>query len=281
MEKELANKVIQLYSSGKSAIVISKELGISDSAIWRVCKKAGISRTISEINTTRYSNPEERLKLSDKLKGKYTGTNNWGTNIPKENYTEITHELAYIIGVLMGDGYLHKQGIGLQSIDKEFCDKFAECLKIQFGLPIGFYNAKPHIYHEKSNSKDYQCKASYIVRLNSVIILQFIQQIKTHDWVLALPKELKVDWLRGLWDSEGHIDNNKQCALTSKDKTLINLYQQILKESTGIDSKLTTSGIGMTRCYLSAKDCIKFYDIVQPTIQRKRDIFESIKEKSS
>jgi len=279
---EIKNRAIELYNLGKSTKEVSKELNIHKSIIYRWIVNAGIIRSVSDACKGRIMPQEQKDKLSEKLKGKFTGEFRYNFKKLKHNYDIPSKELSYILGVLFGDGFLSIQGtIGLQSIDREFVDEFSRCFEFQFGHKPAIYDVKPRLIQVRKSEKYYMQQKSYNLRIKSVGAKQFLESIKNWDYILNLSKEYKISFIRGLWDSEGIIgvNNNKYCQVKfcNKNYDLANKYKYLLKEVTNIDSHINITKHEM--CYVSfakTNDVIKFYKEINPTIKRKRNIIEKV-----
>lgn len=206
----------------------------------------------------------------------------------KIGYDIITDELSYIVGVLYGDGYIIQAygGVGLESIDKEFADEFGRCLVKQFGLNLNKYETKKKPLLDWRNGKTYIRKNTFIVRMLSVKIRDYLTEIQNFEFINKLNYEQKIIFLRGLWDSEGSVGSYKfrrgvinSVSFYHKTEKLCNVYRDLVKETCGFEPfvKKRSGSYDMYSSYFYKKEYIRqFYDIVNPTIQRKRDKFESI-----
>lgn len=225
---------------------------------------------------------EHKLNISKSLKGRFTGKDRyWNIVILKNGYDKITNDLAYIIGVLYGDGYIIKNGgIGLQTIDDDFAHAFGDAVFRQFGIESNYYKTKQSELKDWRNGKTYNRKGTTILQAKSVLIRDFIQKIKNFGFVDKLNKEQKISFLRGLWDSEGSVSISGYTTVvqfTHNTFELCELFRKILLEITGIESKIRVHPQKNHVLYFYRKEHIKnFYEIIQPTIQRKRDKFEFI-----
>ena len=121
---ELPSAVKELYERSGSTVSIAKIFGVSSATVWRHLRKLGVCvRTKSE--AAKLGVKMGRIKIK-----KHTIS-------PPSKI--LTRKKSYLIGVLCGDGYLSyisKKGsyhIGLQAIDKEFVEKFAEYLYKVYG----------------------------------------------------------------------------------------------------------------------------------------------------
>ncbi len=106
-------------------------------------------------------------------------------------------ELAYVIGVIFGDGSVsfkrkgYKYRIRLKVIDREFAEEFKRCLEA-LGL-------KPSIRLERDRTRcDRWC-----VEANSKILYEFLRQPK--EKLFEVVRKHSVEFLRGFFDSEGTV----------------------------------------------------------------------------
>ena len=267
-------EILKLYKEGKPIKEVSQLTGWSKAHVHRTVTKAGIVRTVSEASKGKTLTPKHRENISHGLKQsekhrKYAESRR---KLLKSGYDIITKELSYIIGVIHGDGYIYVNGIGLEVIDKDFIDEFTRCAEYQFGLtPCQYLPKRSRQFIDWRNGKTYKRKQTYMVKLGSILVKEFIKTILNTDWVLNLSKDLKIHWLRGVWDSDGCYSNtSRQIIFYNKDEKLINLYQTVLKETLDIESKYFLQKTGVFRCYFGKrKNLENFFEIVKPTIQRK------------
>jgi hypothetical protein len=196
----------------------------------------------------------------------------------KCGYDEITNELSYIIGVMMGDGYISKGIVGMESVDEDFVLEFKRCMVKQFGLEGHTYRRNRNDLIDWRNGKTYKRKPTTEFRVISVLLVDFMRKTKNYDFINKLNREQKVYFIRGLWDSEGTV-GYLWVKFSQKNRELCEIFNSILLEISGISSKIThlkQQDIYNSYFY-DMGNISRFYDIIQPTIQRKRLIFEKIK----
>lgn len=94
--------------------------------------------------------------------------------------------LGYIIGVVVGDGFIDRYGVGLNAKDKDFVLEFKNNLEIVFNrkCTIGFYN---NLWRAKLNCKE---------------VVKFFKYIDYRD-IETCTNLVKRAFLRGFFDSEG------------------------------------------------------------------------------
>lgn len=272
----------KLYSEGKYIHEILDELKISKATLYRRLKKKGIVRKHGEALKGRKHSEERKQKIREALKGKNTGETRWNTQKLNDDYDKITDDLAYILGTMFGDGYLLNGGIGLQTKDSEFAEEFALCITKQFGTRINRYETEPTTMKDWRNGKTYNRSRTFIVRTMSVMVHDFIEKTQKLSVIQTLTLSQKLSFLRGLWDSEGSISISgyTNCIrFTHKTKELCDVYADLVNELCGFRPKIRQNKhpYDVFNAYFYKKEYIrKFYDIVNPTIYRKRIKFESI-----
>ena len=108
-------------------------------------------------------------------------------------------ELAYVIGVMFGDGCVgfrragraYRYRIRLKVVDKDFAEEFKRCLEA-LGL-------KPSLRLERDKTRcDRWC-----VEANSKILYEFLKRPK--EKLFEVAKKYPIEFLRGFFDSEGTV----------------------------------------------------------------------------
>jgi len=135
----------------------------------------------------------------------------------------IFSDFAYVLGVILGDGYitLPKNGggyIGLNVKDEDFAEAFKKSLDEWSGKKCRLY-----FYRD-----------FWRVYLHSVAVAKFLNNFNINK-LLSFSEEIKCAFLKGLFDSEGSLHyKQKRIRFYNSDNNLINLTKIIL-ESLGIN----------------------------------------------
>ncbi len=194
-----------------------------------------------------------------------------------------TPELAYVIGVELGDGSLNRKGynrrIRLQSVDLDFVLEFDRCLSRVLGT-------RRHTPWFDSKRREIHIEAS------SVLLHGFLSQ----DWTKLKPwichsRSCVSMFLRGFFDSEGCVEISGRISIANTDLVLLTYVQQLLRgfhiETRGPhrgknkDTILTRRGKTYVRradCYsinVIMRDAVQFYDEIGLTIERKKSRLEA------
>lgn len=233
-----------------------------------------------------YSNldhcPEQIKKMKEGLSKK-----------PKISSYFPSKELAYIIGVMLGDGNLMKgkcKGLRLRVIDKDFILNFKKKLEKWSGLKT------TRIY--KIKDKSYVQGYIWGIMLISTKAYEFYNQFdinknknafKNIDLFLN-KQEYKIEFIKGFFDSEGCISTGR-IAFSNTNLDLIN-YTQKLCNNLNIKTKIYKRKSRINRfgnkfyrskkCYdlytQNTKDNIQLCSIINSSIQRKQEIIKDIRE---
>ena len=191
------------------------------------------------------------------------------------NYNKVSSELAYIFGVIQGDGYASisktKGCIGLDVKDKDFALVFKDKLEKWSGL--------------KSSFKFRREKGLYITRLYSLRATEFLKYFNIFNLSKASNK-VRSNFLRGMFDSEGGVSGSnlktpktatRFIAVYNTNKQLI-LFVNDLIESLGIkvqniDSRIKSGFTDYTllfRLRIGGREYLqKFKEKIGFSIERK------------
>jgi intein-encoded DNA endonuclease-like protein len=164
--------------------------------------------------------------ISRWLRGVRTPYN--GRRIPSLELLKPSEDLAYVIGVRLGDGYAYENSsgyiIGLKANDKEFVEEFGICLgNVLRRKPIRPWKSAGR-YLAEANSK------TLYALLRKPVDLERIKKYVEH-----CPK-CTAAFLRGLFDSEGNVGKNGYIILYNTNYELLTYAQKLLLRRFGIES---------------------------------------------
>ena len=176
--------------------------------------------------------------------------------------------LSYVLGTLLGDGYVYLKQylIGLGVKAEEFADAYFHALS-----KIGLH---PNKYVRPDDGR-------FVVTAKSKLFCEWFLKLSLKDIekLLLTNKALIYAFLRGFFDSDGTINRNAPfIAFYNSNKALLRLVQRLLKE-VGFESSFhqhhRKNCFGRKPMYVSylkgGKQAIKdFQDYVEPTIPSKR-----------
>jgi intein-encoded DNA endonuclease-like protein len=164
-------------------------------------------------------------------------------------------DLAYVIGVEAGDGFLnvkrksYQYRIRLRAVDREFVEAFNQAVSKVLGCP-------PHRLWKGNENETEVEFGSYLLHK---FLLQSPQQLSAfieHD------KECAAAFLRGFFDSEGCIDENGVVTASNTDLDLLKYVQslfiryfQISTTGPRIGSKKGSVLVRRGRKYFRNSDC--------------------------
>ena len=224
--------------------------------------------------------PSEGMRASSRFMDRVRA---WGRSnaIPlRRGFGTATEGLGYIVGVSMGDGYLGKYEIRLQTVDREFAQAFGDAVGRQFGRVPSLRDKPGGPWISPINGKTYIRDSTTNALLVSKPAADFLRSVMNEDWVRGLPRKGKLGWLRGIWDSEGSITRDRKgpywrVLFSVGDERIARTYVDVLRELTGIDIPLHyEAGRRQWHCSFGRiESVVKFFRIVEPTIGRKRSHF--------
>ena len=193
-------------------------------------------------------------------------------------------DLAYVIGVETGDGFLnvkrktYQYRIRLRAVDREFVEAFNQAVSKVLGCP-------PHRLWKGNENETEVEFGSYLLHK---FLLQDVQQLREfieHD------KECVAAFLRGFFDSEGSVDTEGRLTASNTDLELLRYVQDLLDRFFGIQTTgphpgkkkgtiLTRRGKSYVRnldcyyIYVRTAELITFYREIGLTIERKKSRLE-------
>jgi intein-encoded DNA endonuclease-like protein len=247
----------------------------------RKLRKRGLSYTkIREEIYRKYGVWIDATTISNWLRGESSPYN--GRRIPSLELLKPSEDLGYVIGVVLGDGYTseksHGHVIGLGAKDKEFVKDFGRRL----GNVLGREPIRP---------KFKEVVGKYYVEAVSRTLYELLRKpvgLKRIKKYVEHCKKCAAAFLRGLFDSEGHV-SKRGCIILYNTNYEVLVYAQRLLRKFGIEStgpwphkrKGTTMHDPRTgKQYKANKDCYyiyilakslpKFYRHIGFTVRRKQ-----------
>ena len=205
-----------------------------------------------------------------------------GTN---KFHTDPSPELAYVIGVIAGDGNLNVHGYNYEMLlsvtDYDFAEEFSRCLAKILG--------KSNLYKVRWSEK----RKRWIVQGSSIILQRFLskpwQHLKNH---IEHSSRCRFSFLRALFDGEGSI-TGRNLTISNTDLSLL-LYVRKLLAKSGISTRIprVTHRAGSIlkdpstgRTYKRRKDCyvmrvsptdlLRFARKIGFSIERKKRVLPS------
>ena len=270
-EGEEVKKSDNITKTKKRGPYLPRELRIKLYNDVRKLRKRGLSYTeIREEIHRKYGIWITKMTISNWVRGVSSPYN--GRRIPSLELLKPSEDLGYVIGVRLGDGYTLKRNydhiIALRAKDKEFVKKFAICLAKVLGRePI-----KPRF---AKNEK------AYIAKVESKTLYELLKKPvdlkRIKPYVEHCPK-CAAAFLRGLFDSEGHVHKKKgYIYLYNTNFEMLVYVQKLLWKYFGIEATGPWPHKhikGYYYIYIRAKDLPKFYRHIGFTIRRKQKRLE-------
>jgi intein-encoded DNA endonuclease-like protein len=193
-----------------------------------------------------------------------------GRRIPSLELLKPSEDLAYVIGVRLGDGYTYEEGdryiIGLKAKDKEFVEDFGRRL----GNVLGRRPIRPF--------KD--ARRTYVVEAASKTLFELLRKpvyLKRIKKYIEHCKKCSAAFLRGLFDSEGHVHKYGYIYLYNSDYEVLVYAQKLLRKRFGIESTGPWSHKqkeGYYYIYIRVESLPRYYRHIGFTVRRKQKRLE-------
>jgi intein-encoded DNA endonuclease-like protein len=153
-----------------------------------------------------------------------------GRRIPSLELLKPSEDLANVIGVVLGDGYTYEESdnyvIGLRAKDKEFVEDFGRRL----GNVLGRKPIRPW-----KNAREYE----YIAEARSKTLYELLKKpvdLKRIKPYVEHCKKCAAVFLRGLFDSDGHISKAGYIYLHNTNYEVLVYAQKLLWKYFGIEA---------------------------------------------
>lgn len=195
----------------------------------------------------------------------------------REMPNTMTVDLAYFLGLLVGDGYLNSDAtIGFSNIDCDILSSYRRIASELFGSDV---------HKNKGNDCDHFIYDTY---LRKYLELIGIPVCKAHtkvipECILRSNKECAYAFVRGLFDTDGTVDN-KIVSFTSVSLKLVRQVQMVLLNA-GMISRLKTktdkSGHTSYTLFISGDDVKLFAKEIGFGCQRKNTRLSALVSKNS
>ena len=212
-----------------------------------------------------------------------------GRYIPSIEFLKPSEELAYVIGVKLGDGYTTKERrvvksyndvrIGLKVKDKEFAVDFARCLaKVLGRQPI-----KPRTRYGKSKR--------YVVEVRSQTLYQLLKKPVDLDRLrqyIEHSEDCMAAFLRGFVDSEGSVDKKGQILIYNTDRVLLTYVKDLLEHRLGVVATGPWTGTRQGKVfhdpitakpYVTKRDCYYLYVLADSNMRFHKTVGFTIRLK--
>ncbi|MDI6591568.1 MAG: LAGLIDADG family homing endonuclease [Patescibacteria group bacterium] len=148
---------------------------------------------------------------------------------------EPSKELAWLVGYLLGDGYLTTSWtIGMKSKDNDLKNFYIKNLKkwSKFKKEEFVIDREEGEYNDKEKGKVYTCENIWVVRACSKEAWQLLKKFKDNPLysLRFFPEEYWKFILKGLWDAEGHMTPAKgiiEIGFSNSNEKILSLYEKL------------------------------------------------------
>jgi DNA mismatch repair protein MutS len=272
--REGLQRATQFYSGGEQATIrLTTRLGFTlegtpDHKVW----------------TRREDGSEGWTRLGDLRPGDWValarGFECWGnqTELPAPSNdwhsntryyrtpTHLTPDLAYWLGLLIGDGTItYRNAIVFSTKDPFLAEQFCELSERLFG----------YTPTHKANGKDYSISSTYLRQWLHQIGLDYATAAtkRTPQCILCAPRECVVAYLQGLFDTDGYVERKYGNVFLTTASRLLALETQMLLLNLGIVASLRKKTIKKGTYYeiaVHGEDAIRFHQQIGFRLERKK-----------
>jgi len=193
---------------------------------------------------------------------------------------EPSEDLAYVVGVILGDGYANNVGtnyrVMLNVRSVEFANSFSSAL-----ARLGF---RPKVYRILGKKGRYSNKEFYVCQANSAKFVRWFRRSSLADIEkrILLTNQFKIKFLKGIYESEGSLSwrpnlRNYHIYISNTDYELICLVKNLLNEL-GFSPTIPNPSKFPNRkdlytCRLNRKSEIKqFLNQINPSIKNGKGV---------
>lgn len=280
--ENLLSNIFELLKKGRTKHAIRNKafkLGISKNNEWKLKEVVFLRRNYKKMKVSKIAKELGRSKSSI-----YTKANELNfkkrikLNLPPSAYLP-SKKLAWLIGYLLGDGYLTTGWtIGMKTKDNDlkkfYMKKFREWSEFNKNkFLVGWERGQ---YKDWKKDKIYPCRKKWVVRVCSKEAWQFFKKFQDNPFysLRFFPEEHWKFILKGLWDAEGNItpyksDNRIVIGLSNSNKEILKFYKKICS-SLGFHPRLTKRNGEETINIYSLAEILDFVDKIGITVARKR-----------
>jgi DNA mismatch repair protein MutS len=272
--REGLQRATQFYSGGEQATIrLTTRLGFTlegtpDHKVW----------------TRREDGSEGWTRLGDLRPGDWValarGFECWGnqTELPAPSNdwhsntryyrtpTHLTPDLAYWLGLLIGDGTItYRNAIVFSTKDPFLAEQFCELSERLFG----------YAPTRKANGKDYSISSTYLRQWLHQIGLDYATAAtkRTPQCILCAPRECVVAYLQGLFDTDGYVERKYGNVFLTTASRQLALETQMLLLNLGIVASLRKKTIKKGTYYeiaVHGEDAIRFHQQIGFRLERKK-----------
>ncbi|MHA1364956.1 MAG: LAGLIDADG family homing endonuclease [Candidatus Heimdallarchaeaceae archaeon] len=179
--------------------------------------------------------------------------------------TKLTNALAYLCGVVNGDGHLHRHFVKITDETKEFMQLLSKLYEQKFNDPGEIFLT--------GNAWNVELRSSAFVRIINFLTDHTIEGAKYDSLrepllFKKLGAPFRYLYWRGAMDADGSFKN--KIGFTSVSEKLVLNYQSFLKEN-NIESRLIKNNDEVIGLYLLAIDKLRYVELIGSLNPKKSD----------
>lgn len=233
-------------------------------------KAANSIRNIERMRKMNRITQPKAVKVSAELRTK---------RLPK-SAKKLSKELAYVLGVVYGDGHVSvKQGrVILGATDFDFVSNFKSTLGKWSGFKTRFFKRiqKPDRYIKNR-------KVQWVTYIDSIEASRFLDSFDLN-LLLDAREEIKSAFLKGFFDSEGSVSKKSSVVVYNTDEKILKFVEKLLKSLdiyTDLHYKRVKSfdrkkDIDYFWLHINKDNRLNYYNKIGFSIQRKQDMLQNL-----
>jgi DNA mismatch repair protein MutS len=181
--------------------------------------------------------------------------------------SRLDEDLAYIMGLLVGDGTLtYTNCVSLSTGDPFIADEYSRIVKELFGY-------RPRC---KPNGKDYSITSKQIRVFLEALDLKYVRSYEKHipQSILRAPRHIVIAFLQGLFDADGSVENRYGNVRFSTSSISLARQVQLLLLNLGIIASIhvkKTKCMPNYRLFIDGADAIAFHQQIGFRLPRKKE----------
>jgi DNA mismatch repair protein MutS len=223
-------------------------------------------KQLADINPADYIAIQRHIDLwGQQTRLKSVSAHNRAKSYPLPTY--LNPDLAYLFGLLVGDGTLtYQNSFGLCTADDYIAHEFGRIMQEQFGYQVKV----------KANGKDYFVTSKQIRTFLAENGLGYHNALnkRVPECILRAPRELVIAFLQGLFDTDGTAERRYGNVRLSSSSRHLAQEVQILLLNLNIIASLRTKPTKVNpshRLSINGEDAICFHQVVGFRLPRKRE----------
>lgn len=228
---------------------------------WSYDKTVYANYLLQHENISNVNELQDKVKCSHAAADRnFYHRNNFNIILPKY----LNEDLAYIIGLIDGDGCISK---GNYCTSDEFLkNEYTRIIKENFNESVDFIERKGLLYTKGANGT-----FSLIVKGIMKAQGQNANTKKVPQIIKMSPWHIQLEYVKGIMDTDGSVDKNGRLELSMNSKDIV-LFVKEFVESIGYDGVLTKRGKSWRYCFSHSRFTTNHGSLFRLPRKKEREI---------